>query len=146
MKDEEVDRYHIAAYISGLDLRRVLKDDDLFVVVNRAGNIRSLGRGEQGLYYKGTKHVSQLLLRLGGQAPLLPGSGVQQDDLLLAVDQTKPDLCGHDGDPKEHARAGALAIPYGTVHVGRSSFPRAGAYYERIVISNFGLEPLSLTV
>jgi glycogen debranching enzyme len=147
MIDDIDGRYHIAAYSSGLDLRRVLKADDLFVVASRTGNIRSRGRCDQGVYYKGTRHASVVLLRLDGQLPLLLSAGTQRDDLQLAFDLTNPDVYeARAGDDDGEAHHGALVLPYGTVHVSRTSFPHADAYYERIVITSFARRPLELVL
>ncbi|MCX4245477.1 amylo-alpha-1,6-glucosidase [Paraliomyxa miuraensis] len=142
---EEVvdDRYHISAFVNGLELRRVLKHGELFVVVSRTGNIRSGGRGEQGLYYRGTRHVSRLVLRLAGHLPLLLGSNVHEDDLLLTCDLTNPDILVCDSGS---ARDGHLEIPFGTLHVSRWSVPLDGVYLERIVVSNYGLEALEVVL
>jgi glycogen debranching enzyme len=131
IEESEEDRYHVAASASGLELSRVLKHGDTFLVAGRTGDIRPVGRGEQGLYHRGTKYASRFLLRLGRQRPLLLSSSVLQNNLLLAVDLTNPDIYSDGGE--EH-----LLVPHGTIHIARSTFLQDGAYLERIVISNYG--------
>jgi hypothetical protein len=62
---------------------RVLKHDDAFLVVDRLGEIQPTGRGEQGLFYKGTRYVSRLRLRFGKRAPMLLCSSVLERRRLL---------------------------------------------------------------
>ncbi|MEO5657952.1 MAG: amylo-alpha-1,6-glucosidase [Nitrospiria bacterium] len=112
----------------------VLKHDDSFCVFDRYGDIIPLGLGEQGLYHGGTRFLSRLILRLCGERPLLLGSTVREDNTLLAVDLTNPDI--HERD--------AVTLPRGTLHLFRSKFLRAGVSYEHVRIWNWGLAPVTV--
>lgn len=112
---------------------RVLKHADTFAVLNRFGDIGPFGAQEHGLYHEGTRYLSWLELRLGGHQPLLLSSSVDAANVVLSVDLTNPDLRGDDSG-QELAR--------GLVHVHRARFLRDNVAIERILVSNFGREPV----
>ena len=74
------------------DHSRVLKHDDLFAVFDQYGDIQPIGLGEEGIYFQGTRFLSRLKLTLNGRQPLLLSSTVLEDNSLLTVDLTNPDL------------------------------------------------------
>src|SRR5215207_6355596 len=87
------DQFYILATSSRVDEHsRVLKHGDTFAVFDRFGNIQRVGLGEQGLYHEGTRFLSRLELRLMERRPLLLSSTVKEDNALLAVDLTNPDV------------------------------------------------------
>jgi len=106
---------------------RVLKHGDAFVIVDRRGEIQPGGRGEQGLFYKGTRYVSKLRFRFGKRAPMLLSSSVLDNNLMLAVDLANPDLREESG-----------RIAHGTIHVARRAVLEDGTYLERVTIYNYG--------
>jgi glycogen debranching enzyme len=131
------DDYYILATSSRVDQRtRVLKHGDTFAVFDEAGDIRPVGLREQGLYHAGTRFLSRMELRLGALRPLLLSSTVKQENDLLAVDLTNPDI----------ATNGNLVVPRGAVHLFRSKFLWQGCAYERIRIWNYATEPLTLAL
>lgn len=67
---------------------------------------------------------------------MLLSSTVKEDNALLAVDLTNPDLY----------RDGRIAIPRGSVHVFRSRFLWNGVSYERFRLSNYSLAPVKMTL
>ena len=92
------DRYYILASSSRIDDRtRVLKHDDLFVVLDRFGELAPQGFGELGLYYDGTRFLSRLGISLARHRPLLLSSALSRDNTRLIVDLTNPDLPGEEG-------------------------------------------------
>jgi glycogen debranching enzyme len=106
---------------------RVLKHGDAFVIMDRRGDMQPAGRGEQGLFYKGTRFVSKLRFRFGKRAPMLLCSSVLENNLLLAIDVANPDM--HDR---------GSWIPHGAIHVSRRAMLEDGTYLERIAIRNYG--------
>lgn len=108
---------------------RVLKHGDSFLIVDRLGEIAPHGRGDQGLFYRGTRYISKLRLRFGNRAPMLLGSSVLENNVLLAVDLANPDMTNGSG-----------RVAHGTVHVSRRALLEAPCYVERIVIMNYGAE------
>ena len=107
---------------------RVLKQGDTFAVLDHHGDVRPVGMKEQGLFHEGTRFLSCLILRLGRGEPLFLSSTVKEDNALLAVDLTNPDI--RDGDQ--------LVIPRGTVHLFRGMFLWEGACHQRIRLRNYG--------
>jgi glycogen debranching enzyme len=133
LPEEDDDRFHILATSSLTDhVTRVLKHADTFAVFDAHGDVHPRGARERGLYHAGTRFLSKLRLRLGSDELLLLSSTVRQNNLLLAVDLTNPDV--HDGEQ--------LVIPYGTLHVLRAKFLWRGACFEKLEITNFGSGPV----
>lgn len=129
------DRFYILATSAMADDRpRVLKQGETFAVFDHFGDVRPVGLAEEGLYHEGTRYLSALVLRLGDVRPLFLSSTVREDNALLTVDLTNPDLLG----------AGGESIPRGSVHLLRTKFLWQGACYERLRLRNFGLEPVRL--
>jgi glycogen debranching enzyme len=128
--DLDEDRYHVAATASlTAGGTRVLKDGDTFALVNRFGDVHRAGGNEQGLFCRGTRFLSRLELRVAGRRPLFLSSGMLDDNIVLAVDLSNPDL--------ETDQDGCVA-PYGTLHISRSLLVRDGLLLEQISISNHG--------
>src|SRR5262245_11262572 len=109
------DNYYILATSSRVDQQaRVLKHGDTFAVLDRSGNIQQIGLGEQGIYHNGARHLSRLEMRLFGRRMLLLSSTVREDNALLTVDLTNPDIVEReDGD---------VVLARDQVHVFRSCF------------------------
>jgi len=116
------------------DLARVLMHQDTFAVFDRAGAICSESRQEQGLYHRGTRHLSRLEVRIDGQRPLTLSSSVVRDNALLAVDLTNPEL----------AREGRRTVPHGSIHVFRGCILEDGVCHQRLRVHNFSAEEVSL--
>lgn len=107
---------------------RVLKDEESFAVFDRHGDAVP-GRSSHGVYADGTRHLSMLILSIGGCRPLLLKSTIHPDNILLAIDLTNPDCPGLD-------------IEADTVHVFRSKVLREGTLHERLRLTNHGLVPV----
>jgi glycogen debranching enzyme len=120
--------YYIRAPESFADDRNlVLKQGHTFVVVDRYGDIRPVGLAEEGLYHRGTRHLSRLFVRLGGHRALLLSSSVRRDNTLIAVDLTNPDI-GED----------EIAIPRGVLHLSRTIVLWDGVMHEQLRVRNYG--------
>ena len=131
------DRFYILATSSRMDEHvRVLKDGDTFALFDHFGDIQPIGLGEQGLYCEGTRFLSRLELRLGGERPLLLSSNVTEDNVLLAVDLTNPDLCVGD----------EVVVPRDSLHIARTKFLWQGTCYERLLIRNYERFPIEVSV
>ena len=107
----------------------VLKHGETFAVFDHHGDIRPAGLGEEGLYHEGTRFLSLSMLRLGKGRPLYLSSTVQEDNALLTVDLTNPDIVVRDD----------IIVPRGTLHLFRSRFLLDGRCYERLRVRNYGL-------
>src|SRR6266481_2430149 len=94
---EHVDRRNdqcriVASSSLTADHIEVLKQGDTFGLFDRHGDIHSLRTGSQGLYHDGTRFLSRFELTINGERPLLLSSTVKQDNVLLNVDLTNPDM------------------------------------------------------
>ncbi len=115
---------------------RVLKQGETFAIFNRIGDIQAGAASGQGLYHKGTRFLSTLSLRLDGHRPLMLGSSVKDDNVLLAVDLTNPML---PMDGKE-------GVSHGALHLFRGTFLWEGVCYQRNRLYNYGREPVDIIV
>jgi glycogen debranching enzyme len=128
--------YILASSSMADDRTRVLKHGETFGVFDRYGDIQPVGRGTQGLFHQGTRFLSRQELFLNNDRPMLLSSTVKEDNALLAVDLTNPDLY----------RDGRISIPRGSVHVFRSRFLWKGVSYERFRLSNYSLAKVKMTL
>ncbi len=129
------DHWYIAANSAGVDDRtRVLKSDDSFAVFSRPGEIQTIGFGEQGLYFLGTRHLSRWQIRLEGREPVLLNSTIQLDNSRLVVDQTTSDLHLDNG----------LSVPAGSLHLNRELATHESTLTERLTLVNYHPEPRSI--
>src|SRR6201990_1237392 len=92
--------------------RRALKQGDTFIVVDSHGDIGASAGGPDGLFRSDTRFLSHLEFRLNGLHPLLLGSNLRDDNALLAVDLTNPDIYAGD----------QLVLHKDTVHIVRTIF------------------------
>jgi glycogen debranching enzyme len=132
-----VDQYSILANASrGTEVTRVLKEGNTFAVFDRHGDLRPAGLGEQGLYHLGTRHLAHLELLVFGHRPLLLSSVVRKDNELLTIDVTNPDLTGPEDE----------IIARDVLHVFRAVFLWDGVCYQRLRITNYADETLTVPV
>ena len=123
------DEFYIRSSSARVDVRtRVLKQGDTFAVFDRFGDVETFGTGELGLYYQDTRFLSRLTLKLGKDRPLLLSSTVREDNAVLAVDATNPDVW----------RDSEIVVPRGTIHIYRSKILWDKACHERLRIHNYG--------
>jgi glycogen debranching enzyme len=128
-------QFYIATKSSPPDERtRVLKYGKMFAVFDRYGDIETAGRGEEGIFYEGTRFLSELALFLGNSRPLLLSSTIRHDNSLFTADLTNIDI----------VQDGEVVIPRGTLLVTRSKFLYDGSCYEQLRVSNFGLSPIKI--
>lgn len=97
--DLEAQDYHILATSSRADDRtRVVKHGESFGVFDPAGTIRRAGVGELGIYHEGTRFLSTFELALARRRPMLLGSTVRNDGVLV-IDLANPDMLDFPGGP-----------------------------------------------
>jgi len=131
------DRHYILATSSRADDRtRVIKHNETFAVFDQYGDVLPIGLGEQGIYHEGTRFLSRFELRFGDTRPLLLSSTVKDDNDLIAVDLTNPDITLGD----DHV------VPRGIVHIFRSKFLHEHRCFESLRVSNYGLGQVRLTL
>jgi len=131
--DRRNDQYQIVASSSLTDEHiEVLKQGDTFGLFDQYGDIHSLRTGSHGLYHEGTRFLSRFVLTLNAERPLLLSSTVKQDNVLLNVDLTNPDMTA-DGQVK---------ISRGSLHLSRTRFLWQGRCFERLRVHNYSLLPV----
>ncbi|HXJ89706.1 MAG TPA: amylo-alpha-1,6-glucosidase [Candidatus Binatia bacterium] len=130
-------QYYIAAGSSPSDDRaRVLKYGKCFAVFNRYGDIEPLGLGEHGIFFRGSRHLSEFGLNLWQARPLLLSSTVKSDNFAFVADLANVDV----------SENGSILIPRGTLHVIRSRFLWREVAYEELCMVNYGLTHLRIPI
>jgi glycogen debranching enzyme len=127
---------YVPATSSRLDDRtRVLKQGESFAVFDRYGDIHALGHSEQGIYHQDTRFLSRLDLRLAdGRRPVLLNSTLKQDNSLLTVDLTIPEIYEED----------RLVVRLDTVHMFRAKLLYNDTCYEHLRLSNYGATAVNI--
>ena len=128
-------QYYIATRSSPADdLTRVLKYGKMFAVFDRHGDIGVSSRGEEGIFYQGTRFLSRLVMSAWGHRPLLLSSTIQADNLVFTADLANLDV----------SRDGELRVPRDTVHLVRRRFLWQATCYEELKIVNYGLMDVAI--
>ncbi|RAH95763.1 amylo-alpha-1,6-glucosidase [Acuticoccus sediminis] len=104
---------------------RNLKDGESFVVLDSHGDLGTIPGTAEGLFFRDTRHLSRMELRLEGQGLLLLNSETHDDKAALSVDLTNPMLDG------------AAHVPPETIFFERTMFLWSAVWYERLSIRNF---------
>ena len=106
--------FYISATSSLAERRlRTLKHADTFALFDHYGDLGGGLRSPEGIFHEDTRFLSRLYLTVEGKRPLVLSSTVQNNNTVLDVDLTNPDL--FEGD--------ALVLPKDTVHIARAKFP-----------------------
>ena len=122
----EEGKYHIPAESVNYDDRvKVLNHYDTFAILDRWGDVHPYGKKIQGIYHQGMRFLSRLELKLNDRKPLLLSSNIKEDNDILSVDLTNPDLT-------------ICNILENTLHISRNIFLRNGVYYEELIFANYG--------
>jgi glycogen debranching enzyme len=98
------------------------------VVLDSYADIGASPGGPDGIFFRDTRHLSRLEVLLNGKQPLLLGSNVRDDNSILTVDLTNPDIFA---DRK-------LVLPKDVLHVVRTVFVWRGTIYQRLRLHNHG--------
>jgi glycogen debranching enzyme len=114
---------------------QVLKAGESFAIFDQHGDIRPDGRGEDGLYHRGTRHLSSMALRIAGHRPLILGGTSRWDNSRVRVDLTNPDL-----------GRGPHRLPHSSLHIARTKVLFDGLHRERIEVRNFARRQVTITL
>ena len=126
-------QYYIATKAAPTEDRaRVLKYGAMFAVFDRLGDMHHQGLGEQGIFYNGTRHLSEMQVRLWRERPLLLSSMIEPNNVLFTADLANLDV----------SRGGKVVIHRGTLHLLRSRFLWQSSCHEELRFVNYGMEPL----
>ncbi|MDP9130121.1 MAG: amylo-alpha-1,6-glucosidase, partial [Candidatus Binatota bacterium] len=120
--------FYITARGQASRSRRTLKHGDAFVVLDSYGDIGASAGGQDGLFHCDTRFLSYLELVIDGLQPLLLGSNVRDDNSMLTVELTNPDIFA-DGE---------LVLHKDTVHITRNIFIWRDTAYQRLALKNYG--------
>jgi glycogen debranching enzyme len=126
--------FYIPATASAARPRHVLKFDNTFIVVDGHGDIGASAGGPDGLFHCDTRFLCYLEFLLNGMHPLPLGSNVRDDNTLLTIDLTNPDIYFENH----------LVLPKDTLHIVRTVFLLPDAAYQRLAICNHGDDLVSL--
>jgi glycogen debranching enzyme len=103
-------------------------------VFDSHGDIGAAAGGPDGLFHSDTRFVSHLELLLNGMQPLLLGSSIRDDNTLMTVDLTNPDMYFDNH----------LLLPKDTLHVVRTVFLWRDTAYQRLAVRNHGGRAIEL--
>lgn len=126
--------FYITARGQASRSRRTLKHGDTFIVLDSHGDLGASAGGQDGLFYRDTRFLSYFEIVIDGLQPLLLGSNVRDDNSLLTVELTNPDIFA-DGE---------LVIPKDNVHITRNIFIWRNTAYQRVTFKNYAEVPVSL--
>src|SRR5215831_3240774 len=136
--EAEADRsgsFYIAATGPEHRVRRTLKHDDTFLVIDAHGDIGVAAGTSDGLFHRDTRFLSYLELRVNGLQPLLLGSNMREDNAIFAADLTNPDMFSRDR---------AVVLEKDTLHINRSVFVWRDTAFQRLALRNHGAKMLNL--
>jgi glycogen debranching enzyme len=120
--------FYIPGTESSTRPRRTLKQGDCFAVLDSHADIGVIPGGTDGIFYCDTRYLSHFEMLLNGKQPLLLGSNIRDDNSILTVDLTNPDIY-LDRD---------LVQPKDVLHIVRTLFLLHGSVYQRVRIQNHG--------
>jgi glycogen debranching enzyme len=130
------DQYYILASSAVAEQKAIaLKSDDSFAVIDRYGNITSLGESAHGLYFQGTRFLSKMELKVNNETPFILSSFLNEENEMQTVNLTNTGTSayGTEGD-----------IDKGTIHIQRQKFLWKDVCYETIQFRNYGSQPTTL--
>ncbi|MGA8759824.1 MAG: amylo-alpha-1,6-glucosidase [Stellaceae bacterium] len=133
----EASRFSIESATSLQERRpRTLKSGHTFAVFDPRGDIVATAGSPDGIYHRDTRHLSRLELRLNNAPLLLLSSNVQEDNVVLTVDLTNPDLGPGDQNKLLGER----------IHINRRRYIAANCCYERLFVHNFDVVQHALSL
>src|SRR5439155_16488578 len=128
------DQYYVLA--SSLASRRrkhVLAHGDAFAILDQSGDVPFAVEEELGLFYRGTRHLSQLEMLVGGEPPFFLSARVTPDNLRAVANLTNGDL-----------RDGERLTPRSTISIRRTTLLSGAQMLVRVVLHSFHEGPLRL--
>ncbi len=130
-------QFYIPVTASLMERRpRTLKHGDMFGVFDHYGDVYGGTGSPEGLFYRDTRYLSDLHIFINDERPLLLSSVVRDNNALLAVDLTNPDLI----------KDGVRVLPRDTIHISRAKFLWNGAAHERFSVRNFDIKDHTFSI
>jgi glycogen debranching enzyme len=128
--------FYIPAREASARPTRTLKQGDSFAVLDVQGDIGATAGAPDGLFHGDTRYLSRLEFSLNGVHPLLLGSSVRDDNSVLTVDLTNPDLYFDK----------RIVLPKDTVHIVRTIFLTERGARQRYGVRNYGDRAIDLNL
>ena len=125
--------YVLASSLASRRRKHVLAHADAFAVLDQSGDIPFAVAEELGLFFRGTRHLSQFEMLAGGSPPFFLSARVTQDSVRAVANLTNNDV--------EDA---GRQTPRSTVSIRRSTLLCGPQMFVRVVLHSFYLEPLRL--
>jgi len=126
--------FYISAKESVTRPRQTLKHGDTFIVLDNHGDIGATAGGTDGLFHRDTRFLAHLELLVNSLPPLLLGSNVRDDNSVLSVDLTNPDI----------AKNNHIVLEKDTLHIVRTTFLWQATAYQRLGVKNHGDYPVTI--
>ena len=114
-----------------LDRLLALKEGDTFLVADPWGDLRG---GADGLFDRDSRMLSRLVLLVGHDRPSRLSSAVSDDNVFFTCHATNQPL----------PPMGGRSAPGGVIHVERRRFLWDRRLYERVRLTNHGVDPIVL--
>src|SRR3984893_6875015 len=116
--------------------RTVLKEGPVFLVADRAGDIKALNLEGHGLYYRDTRHLSLFEIEISGtRLTLLSASG--ELNFMSNLQFANDTLLGPDG---------SIIAAQRTISIRRNRFLHDDGLHERLGLFNYNPHPVQLNV
>ncbi|ELR68171.1 Glycogen debranching enzyme [Fulvivirga imtechensis AK7] len=131
----EDDKYYISADSTYADDRvQVLNHCDTFGIFDSWGDILPIGKQIHGLYHQDTRYISRIQLKINNYRPTLLSSTIKEENEMLSVDLTNPEMKLDNGQIVHH----------GSIHIRRMHFMRTNMFHEKTQFTNFNDSALTI--
>jgi glycogen debranching enzyme len=114
--------------------RLVIKEGELFLYTDEIGHMAQTENSVLGLYYRDTRYLSRLEMKIGGREPVLL-SATAERDYLSTMEFTNLEMKGREG----------TLIPQASIHVRRTRFV-ADKVLEMVRVRNYASTAIEVMV
>jgi len=128
--------FYIPATGAATRARRTLKYGDSFLVVDAHGDIGASAGGADGLFHNDTRFLSRFEVQINGMQLLVLGSNLRDDNAVLSVDLTNPDIYFDK----------RLVLEKDTLHVDRTVFLWRDTAFQRLALRNYAARAVNLVL
>src|SRR5690606_15093513 len=126
--DEHIGPVTVPGVVSLVEAqRRTLKHGDTYALFDDYGDIISCEGSPAGVFHQDTRFLSGLRFSIEGRTPLMLSSTVQQNNIVLSVDLTNPDIY----------EDGRLVVQKDSFHLLRSKFLWRAGCHELFVVTSY---------
>jgi glycogen debranching enzyme len=125
--------YVLASSLASRRRKHVLSHGDTFVVLDQSGDIPFAVEEEMGLFFRGTRYLSQLELFADRSPPFFLSAHVTPDNLRAVANLTNNDI-----------ESDGRTIPRSTLSIRRTTLVCGAEMGVRLVLHSFSLERLRM--